>query len=444
MKRWASGSAAVAIAGVLAAAPVTAGEASDPRVAGQVLVAWGDQSGDRFGAALVAPGDVDGDGRADLAVGASGRDGVQPSAGRVSLLSSDGALLWQLEGDEAFARLGSALASAGDVDGDGVPDVAAGEPSGAGGKGRLCVLSGVDGALLLQVDGAAQGDRFGSSLAGVGDVDRDGVPDLLVGAPDSDAGGTNAGRACVLSGADGSELAAWQGETFDLFGLSVAAAGDVDLDGVPDVLVGAPFDDGGAFNGGALVVLPGQGGDALGTLFGAGVGDQLGTWVAGVGDVDGDGVPDAAAGAPGDDGSALDAGAVHVRAGAGGAQLLVIAGQGEGEGLGVVCGAGDLDGDGRADLAVGAPSSDAAGDDAGRVRLVSASGAELCAADGFGVRAWLGAALTALGDTDGDGRPEVAAGAPVHDDVLSRPGRLVVLGCVPFAPGAVADPPLAH
>ena len=98
-----------------------------------------------------------------------------------------------------------APAWADDVDGDGFMDLLVGAPTGVTGgvdSGYAHLVSGVDGTILHQFDGAASGDEFGSSLAGVGDVDGDGVPDVAIGAP-----GAGPGRVYVYSGADDTEIA---------------------------------------------------------------------------------------------------------------------------------------------------------------------------------------------------------------------------------------------
>ena len=395
--------------------------------------------GDRFGAALASLGDVDGDGVPDLAVGAPRADGPGPTdaaglvqdAGRVLVVSGrDGRALLQLAGDSDHDTFGWSLAGMGDVDGDGVPDLLVGSPAGDPSSGSAAVYSGADGALLRSYVGVATGDRFGHALACAGDVDGDGVPDVLIGAPQADGAGANAGRASVFSGADGSLLFAFEGGPFDQAGLSVAGVGDVDGDGRPDVLVGVPFSDVGAFNGGSAYLLSGRDGSVLAAHHGEGAGDLLGHQVAGVGDVDGDGVPDLGLVAPGSDVGGLDSGGAFVRSGATGTLLLPIAGDQEGTWLNALAGAGDVDRDGHADLVVGAASAGAG--EAGRLRVVSgATGAELLVVDGQRPFDWFGAAVCGVGDLDGDGLPDVAGGAPGHDDVLTKQGSVRAFTAAP-------------
>jgi hypothetical protein len=394
-----------------------------------VVIWWQEESaspGDRFGVAIALVGDVTGDDVDDVLVGAP-RAGVPGTlTGRVSLRSGvDGAEWFSLEGAGPLDAFGTAVAGAGDLDGDGVPDLIIGSPAGTPPSGSVHVVSGAGGGLLLLLEGNVVGDRFGEAVAGVGDVDGDGVPDLAVGAPQADDLGHNGGRASVHAGQGGHERFALEGAAFDHVGTAVAGAGDVDGDGHADVLVGAPLADGRAFNGGSAYLLSGRDGVELVAHHGAGVGDQFGHWLAGVGDVDGDGTPDLAFGIPGADAGALDAGAVEVRSGATGELLLFVAGLEEGGGLGVVASAGDVDRDGYVDLAVGAPT--AAGH-AGRVRVLSgATGQELLRQEGLRPWEWFGASLAGGSDLDGDGHPDLLAGAPGHDDVLEKAGLVRAL-----------------
>ncbi|MFG0316349.1 MAG: integrin alpha, partial [Planctomycetota bacterium JB042] len=303
---------------------------------------------ERFGGATAAIGDVDGDGVPDLAVGAPGADGAATAAGRVEVRSgATGLVRLELAGDSAFDRTGSAVAGPGDLDGDGVPDLVVGAPSGTPPAGTIEARSGSDGALLWSVVGAAAGDRFGATIAAVGDVDGDGIGDVVVGAPDHDGGGFGAGRGEVRSGATGAAL--WGidgGAVLDRLGLAVAGVGDVDGDGTADVALGSPLADVGAFNGGAVLVRRGDTGAPLGAVAGAAVLDQFGFSVDGAGDLDGDGRADLAVGIPGHDGGGTDAGRVEVRRGLDGATLLAIDGFAAGETFGFVAGIGDVDADG--------------------------------------------------------------------------------------------------
>jgi hypothetical protein len=174
-------------------------------------------------------------------------------------------------------------------------------------------------------------DRGGFSVAFAGDVTGDGCDDLLVGAPTRDGAVADSGVAWLFSGASlsgtspmSAYLAELQGEAAnDQAGRAVAGPGDLNGDGFADMLIGAYSADFGANNAGAAYVVYGPLTGTLGLgsadvrILGDANGQNLGTAVAGAGDLNGDGLPDLAVGLPGDDGAGLDAGAIWVLGGAG-------------------------------------------------------------------------------------------------------------------------------
>ena len=213
-------------------------------------------------------------------------------------------VLWRVNGDSAEDQLGESADHCGDVDGDGFDDIIVGarnDDVGLVNNGSVAVLSGVDGARIHTFYGTGEGGLFGASVAGVGDITGDGVPDFAVGAP-TDRG---AGSVSLFSGGDGSLIVRYAGIAKSRLGESVAGAADLNDDGVPEILVGAPRAENKA---GRIYVLDGRaagtgaprGQVALYTRLGR-EREQLGYTVGAVGDLNGDGINDISAGAPGND-----------------------------------------------------------------------------------------------------------------------------------------------
>ncbi|NOT29010.1 MAG: hypothetical protein HOP15_01020 [Planctomycetes bacterium] len=377
---------------------------------------------DRFGEAVALLDDVNGDGVADFAVGAPGDDRSATDGGSVRIYSgANGVLLATLFGSGASEEFGAVLVNAGDIDQDGKDELFVGIPRGELGvpdSGKAVLLSGADGAVLRTFAGDATGDDFGRSLAGAGDLDGDGAPDLLVGAP--------GGRyARAFSGATGAVL--WSATRTHpeqgiyhytmmpenpgsaRFGWALCGLGDQDHDGHRDVAVGYPESS-------SLWILSGTSGDTLGLHTSAALGwngdskmAYLGFALAPLGDVNGDGLEDLAVGAPtfsfytGHSYNDFTGRALVL---AGGFRKDHVVG-GASESLGrAVSGAGDVDRDGHDDLAFSSFTS-------GIPRVVVTSGrnrAEL--------RSWSGApdsgfgrSLARAGDVDADGVEDLLVGA---------------------------------
>ena len=400
-----------------------------------------------FGDAVAGAGDVNRDGIPDLLVGASWQNADGNYAqGRAFVFSgADGSLLHILNNPtpQAVAYFGRAMARAGDVNRDGIPDLLVGAPFQDVGshadQGQAYIFSGADGALVYTLDNPTPQDDayFGDAVAGAGDVNRDGISDLLVGASSQDLGGNfGQGQAFVFSGADGTLL-----QTLDTplpqegahFGSAVAGAGDVNGDGVPDLLVGASGQTVAGNRGqGRAFVLSGIDGTLLHTLDDPIVQESahFGDAVAGAGDVNGDGTPDFLVGAYLQDvGGNEYQGRAFAFSGADGTLLQTLDTPLPQEGAhfgSAVAGAGDVNGDSKSDLLVGAPRQTVGGNaHQGQAFIFSgADGILLHTLDHPTPKddAHFGQVLASAGDVNGDGKTDLLIGA-WNQSVDGNPGQ---------------------
>lgn len=274
-------------------------------------------------------------------------------------------------------------------------------------------------SLLFQHAGSAPGDRLGSALSGLDDVDLDSFDDLLVGVPNNDTAGVLAGSVRVVSGLDGSTLREhFGGSALDRFGAALAAVGDLDLDGISDYAIGAPEASLTSSASGYVELFSGAGGLRLYQLPGQTPGERLGFALSGLADIDGDGRAELLASAfQADLAGMTDVGTVRLYAGGSGLPLYEVSGLASGDHFGSsLTSLPDVDGDGREDFAVGADQAGNGGP--GYVEVFSgASGNWLYRLDGLGAGDGFGFALSATDDLDGDLRPDLAVGAP-HAFVL--------------------------
>jgi hypothetical protein len=312
-------------------------------------------------------------------------------------------------GSQQFERFSNSIANTGDVDGDGIDDFIVGAPffstATVGGAGHAIVYSGATGALMREHVGSYAQDYLGFSVASAGDVDGDGVPDYVVGAPGHTRNQPRDGKVVVYSGSTGALLWEKIGTVQDEeIGLSVAGIGDVDGDGKGDVVAGSNNDEAFVYDANG------------GTLFHLTHGASFGYTVAGCGDVDGDGVPDLLVGEPLANHKVpplQDCGEVRAYSGATGLLLYAIHGTNAFDQLGrTLARLGDLDGDRVDDFIAGNKTSNANGTGSGIVRVVSgATGALIREQTGTFPGDLFGSSVGGLGDVDLDGVPDYAVGA---------------------------------
>ena len=444
----------------------------------------GEVGGDEAGFPVAGGGDVNGDGYDDFLIGANENDEADSAAGQAYLIfgrdsgwamdtslgSADASFLGVDNDDHA----GAGISVAGDLNGDGFADLVIGAPGnddGTNNAGKTYVLFGAASGWSQDVslsmasasfEGEANGDQSGIEVDSGGDVNGDGYDDLLIGAPYNNDEAQDAGKVYLVLGgqnvwgpdldleyADGSFLGE---DWYNYAGHSVAIAGDVDGDGHDDILIGAYGNDDADYDAGKAYLVLGHaapwatdvglaGADA--SFLGEDWYDYAGYEVAGAGDVDGDGLDDFLIGSPNNGDAYWEAGQAYLVLGAASGwtpdtSLAASDASFRGPGLyyacgGALAGAGDLNGDGYDDMAIGCPyASDLAlqagetfviyGDAAGWAMDTSLDQVD---ASLLGEGTWdtSGASVSGAGDVDGDGADDLLVGAPYTNLVNGSEGE---------------------
>ena len=460
----------------------------------------GEADGDNSGRAVSAAGDINGDGIDDLIVGArnAAPNGFNSGASYVvfgsrtafaatlELSSLTGANGFQINGEADGDNSGSSVSAAGDINGDGIDDLIVGadgaDPNGSASGASYVVfgsrtafaatleLSSLTGVNGFQINGAAAYDNSGRSVSAAGDINGDGIDDLIIGAHQADPNGFNSGASYVvfgsrtafaatlnlssLTGANGFQISGEAAEDFS--GVSVSAAGDINGDGIDDLIIGTPNADPNGDSSGASYVIFGQAAVAptpytpnldLSTLTGPNgfqitgeaAGDQSGFSVSDAGDVNGDGIDDLIVGAYGAGPNGSYSGASYVVFGSRtafaanlelssltGTNGFQISGEAAFDSSGFsVSGAGDINGDGIDDLIVGARTAVPNGFNSGASYVVFGSRtafaatlelSSLTGANGFQISGEAandlsGSSVSAAGDINGDGIDDLIVGA---------------------------------
>lgn len=325
--------------------------------------------GAEFGRAVSGAGDVNGDGFDDFVVGAEFESGPTLTAGSARVYSGlDGAVLYEWFGTAIGQFFGASVASAGDTNGDGFPDIIVGSSrfgANVSGVPDAQIFSGLDGTVLQSLFGGGGADV---SVSGAGDVNADGFADVVM------TGGVT-GIARIISGLDGSLLYMLPTPSS---AKSVSGAGDVNSDGFSDVIVGTATE---------AQVFSGSDGSLMYSFASGSFRCSSSGFVGGAGDVDGDGFADLIVGEC-RGGGAFAPGIARIFSGATGGLLFEVTGGNQNARFGwSVSGAGDVNGDGLADVVVGAPFDGENDLEDGRVWIfsgvpVSTIGPDVCSGDG--------------------------------------------------------------
>ncbi|MBD2155301.1 FG-GAP repeat protein [Leptolyngbya sp. FACHB-16] len=473
----------------------------------------GVQIGDQLGTAVGGAGDVNGDGLQDFIVGAStadpnglssgqayvlfGRQGGFPNNFNISALNGSNG--FRINGLAELDLTGYSVSGAGDVNGDGLGDIIIGaygadttaasagrsyvifgQREGFSGDLELSTLNGTNGFVLNGIDAD---DFSGFSVSGAGDVNGDGLDDLFIGAYGANPNSSLVGQGYVvfgqqagfganltfsaLTGSNGFRITGISPE--DQAGYAVSQIGDVNNDGIDDLLIGAPSADPNGFSSGQAYVVFGRSGGfpanlGLSALNGStgfrinGLSEEgrLGSAVSGAGDFNGDGINDFMVGAPNADRNTTASGRVYVVFGRSGGfpatfnlselngtnGFVLNGAAGEDQVGAAISSAGDINDDGFDDLLIGAPGADPNGLSSGRSYVVfGRTGSysaqldlsDLDSADGFqinGISAGdeSGRSLSRIGDVNGDGVDDLIISAPNADpDGNSSAGESYVI-----------------
>ena len=334
-------------------------------------------TGEQFGNSSVGCGDVNGDGAVDLVVGAPNNN----AAGNVYVFSGkDGAVLHHFSGSNAGDRFGYEVAAVGDIDGDNRPDILVGAAA-ANGKqlnsGKVFIYSGASGKLILTLEGERTGDFFGNAAACV-DNQR-GDKTLAIGA--NNAGEGRRGRVYVYRIRDAKAELAFtidgDENSVNLGQMFISFPGDLNADGLLDIYASDFGDKTAAPGGGKVMVCSGLDGKELLVITGKRAGEGLGTSPSDAGDVNGDGIGDLIVGAWQNDTAAPSGGKVYLYDGKSGELIRAWTCREDGDTFGFdACGIGDVDGDGAIDFLLTSAWSNVRGPKTGRV-FILAGGAEV-------------------------------------------------------------------
>jgi hypothetical protein len=386
----------------------------------------GEGSYNSSGVSVAGAGDVNNDGFDDILIGAIGSCEGGFQAGQTYLILGRPTANWQMDldlseanasfiGEESFDMSGYSVAGAGDVNNDGYDDILIGAPyndekvSNAGQTYLILGRPTVNWQMDLDLSAASASflgendqDLSGSSVAGAGDVNKDGYDDILIGAQENDESASNSGQTYLILGRPtvnwqmdldlSAASASFLGEdSYDSSGMSVAGAGDVNKDGYDDILIGAPDNEDGGFGAGQTYLILGRPtakwqmnldlSEANASFIGEDSGDRSGGKVVGAGDVNNDSYDDILIAAALDEEGGYDAGQTYLIFGQPTAEwqmdldlseaiVSFIGEDSDDRSGGFVAGAGDVNKDGYDDILIGAYGDEEGGTMAGQTYLI--------------------------------------------------------------------------
>ena len=424
----------VVLSGIIFTGKVTAETIDSTTLpAGLLYRLKGNTPVDEFGHSVAVLGDLNQDGFNEILIGAPNDDVGFNNAGAARVYSGrDQQVLQVLSGDAQDWFHGSGVGNAGDIDRDGINDIIVGMKAsgktGQGPGGGARVFSGRSGKVLYFFAGSIVDDKFGQAVSGVGDVNADGWNDMAVGAPATYKNNAP-GYVYVYSGKDGEllyKLSATPSRKGDRFGFHVNRAGDVNGDGHDDVLVGSIGDADNGRHSGAAYVFSGKNGQVIYRFIGDKSPDELGHSVSPVDDLDGDSHPDIYAAAFNTETISY----ARVYGSRDGKLLYEFRGDEVGDGFGhSIAGVGDVNNDGVNDFLAGAPDASLSTPlpwykrwfvkkkTPGYARVYSGQDGSVIATYKGEANKHIGYVVSGAGDINKDGFADMLLGSTVFDDV---------------------------